>query len=166
MAGQKNLEQEQLRSIELFLFKESQLLDHRQFDDWLNLFKDNGWYWVPISPDQDNPTDTVSIIYDDRKLLETRVRRLNNVNIHAESPPSRTSRIIGNIVVESTDTPVGTINVSSRFQLIEFRSDRQRLFAGTAHHILIPNDISFLIQGKRVDLVNAEGMLEGITSLF
>ena len=41
-----------------------------------------------LTADQDNPFDTVSIIYDDRKLLETRVRRLNNVNIHAESPPT------------------------------------------------------------------------------
>lgn len=156
----------EIRDIERFLFDEADLLDHRKFDDWLNLFSDNGWYWVPIKGDQENPFDTVSIIYDDRKLLETRVRRLNNVNIHAESPPPRTSRLLGNIRVGARDPDTGAISVTSKFQLVEFRGDRQRVFAGSIQHILVPIKTGFVIEGKRVDLVNAEGMLEGITTLL
>jgi len=152
--------------IEEFLFKEARLLDERHFDDWLALFADTGWYWVPILPHQDNPFDTVSIIYDDRKLLETRIRRLNNYNIHAESPPSLTSRIIGNVVLDEFDIKSGFYEVSSRFQLVEYRGDRQRIFAGTILHILSSDNSGIRIQGKRVNLVNAESMLEGINILF
>ncbi len=154
------------RDIERFLYNEAELLDHRKFDDWLKLFTDNGWYWLPIKADQESPLDTVSIIYDDRKLLETRVRRLNNVNIHAESPPPRTSRILGNIRVEDRNPETGAISVMSRFQLVEFRGERQRIFAGSMQHSLVQVSTGFAIEGKRVDLVNAEGMLEGITTLL
>ena len=155
-----------IRLIERFLFDEAQMLDDRRFNEWLSLFSDNGWYWVPITADQDNPFDTVSIIYDDRKLLETRVRRLNNVNIHAESPPPRTSRIIGNVILENVDQAVENYDISSKFQLVEFRGDKQRLFAGSMRHVLRPEDVGFVIQGKRINLVNSDGMLEGITTLL
>src|SRR5215468_12294243 len=61
---------------EQFLLHEARLLDEAKFDDWLALFTADAWYWVPSEPEQDNPHDTVSLIYDDRRLLETRVRRL------------------------------------------------------------------------------------------
>ena len=54
---------------ERFLLHEARLLDEARFDDWLALFTPDAWYWVPSAPDQDNPHDTVSLIYDDRRLL-------------------------------------------------------------------------------------------------
>ena len=155
-----------LRQIEAFLFHEARLLDERRFDDWLDLFTDTAWYWVPIDPQQDSPHDTVSIIYDDRRLLETRVRRLGNLNIHAQSPPSRTSRIVGNVVVEQAGDADGNIVVGSRFQMVEFRRDRQRLFAGAARHGLRQQKNGYRISWKRVDLVNCDGMMDGITVPF
>jgi benzoate/toluate 1,2-dioxygenase beta subunit len=152
------------RRIEAFLFHEARLLDEGRFEDWLGLFTDTAWYWVPLSPDQDSPHDMVSIVYDDRRLLETRVRRLRNPNIHAQSPPSRTSRIVGNVVVEGEAD--GELNVASRFQMVEFRRDRQRLFAGAARHGLTREGDGFRIRWKRVDLVNCDGMLDGITVPF
>src|SRR4051812_13028370 len=59
----------------LFLEHEARLLDEAKFDDWLALFTADAWYWVPSEPGQSNPHDTVSLIYDDRRLLETRGRR-------------------------------------------------------------------------------------------
>ena len=53
----------------LFLEHEARLLDEAKFDDWLALFTADAWYWVPSEPDQNNPHDTVSLIYDDRRLL-------------------------------------------------------------------------------------------------
>ena len=159
-----------IRDFEAFLYHEARLLDEALYQDWLALFTDTAWYWVPIQPQQDNPFDTVSIIYDDRKLLETRVRRLCNENIHAQSPPSRTSRIIGNVVTESPDQTGGAyecdILISSRFQMVEFRRDDQRLFAGAQRHGLVRDDEGYKIGWKRVDLVNCDAMMEGITIPF
>ena len=111
-------------------------LDEGRFEDWLDLFTDDGWYWVPIAPDQDNPRDTVSLIYDDRRLLETRVRRLVHPGAHAQTPASRTSRIIANVTeddgpADGADKAGADFVVRSKFQMIEYRRDAQRLFAGT-----------------------------------
>jgi 3-phenylpropionate/cinnamic acid dioxygenase small subunit len=157
-----------MRDVEQFLYHEARLLDDSRFDDWLALFTDSAWYWVPTDPNQENPLETVSVIYDDRRLLETRVRRLSNPNIHAQSPPSRTSRIIGNVMMEPPDVGKdgADIRVSSRFQMTEFRRDMQRHFAGALTHGLVGNKDGFKIAWKRVDLVNCDGMMEGITVPF
>lgn len=155
-----------IRDIELFLFHEARLLDEGRYADWLALFTDDAWYWVPIEAGQESPHDTVSIIYDDRRLLETRVRRLSNPNAHAQTPPARTSRLVGNVVVETPDDGAGRLAVSSRLQMVEFRRDRQRLFAAAVHHLLVPGGGSFRIAGKRIDLVNCDGMHDGIVVPF
>jgi len=157
-------------TVEAFLFYEARLLDEGSYDDWLSLYTDTAWYWVPIQPQQDNPFDTVSIIYDDRKLLETRVRRLSNENIHAQSPPSRTSRLIGNVVEMPSDNFADTyecdIRVSSRFQMVEFRRGEQRIFAGEQLHGLVREGGDYKIAWKRINLVNCDAMMEGITIPF
>ena len=59
-----------------------------------------------------------------RRLLETRIRRLRNPRAHAQVPPSRTSRIVGNVAVE-TERPAGAdLLAVSNFQLVEYRRDR------------------------------------------
>src|SRR5438105_1364582 len=81
-----------LHRCEQFLVHEARLLDEGKFDDWLALFTADAWYWVPSEPDQLDPQQTVSLIYDDRRLLETRVRRLASPRMYSQEPRSRTSR--------------------------------------------------------------------------
>src|SRR5215471_13286840 len=88
---------------EQFLLHEARLLDEARFDDWLALFTSDAWYWVPSQPDQPDPHETVSLIYDDRRLLETRVRRLASPRMYSQEPRSRTSRIIANVSIEAAD---------------------------------------------------------------
>ena len=85
---------------EAFLVHEARLLDDGRFEEWLALFTTDAWYWVPAQPHQANPRDTVSLIYDDRRLLETRVRRLASPRIYSQEPRSRTTRIIANVTIE------------------------------------------------------------------
>ncbi len=157
---------ESQQAAETFLIHEARLLDERRFEDWLGLFTDDGWYWVPIVADQDNPHDMVSLIYDDRRLLETRIRRLAHPGAHAQTPPSRTSRIIANVTVEDQATDGADLVIRSKFQMIEYRRDKQRLFGGTCRHGLIVADGGFRIRWKRVDLVNCDAMHDGINVPF
>src|ERR1700742_5351802 len=68
----------------LFLEREARLLDEAKFDDWLALFTADAWYWVPSEPGQADPHHTVSLIYDDRRLLETRVRRVASPRLYSQ----------------------------------------------------------------------------------
>jgi len=151
-----------LARCERFLMHEARLLDDGRFDDWLANFTEDAWYWIPIEPEQKTPFDTVSLVYDDRRLLETRVRRLASPRIYSQEPRSRTSRIIGNVTLEETSPDGFACTVRSKFLVLENRRDSQRLFGGTALHRLVQLDGTLLIAWKRVDLLNCDAPLDGI----
>jgi benzoate/toluate 1,2-dioxygenase beta subunit len=153
-----------LRSCELFLLREARLLDDGKFDDWLSLFAPDAWYWVPSEPDQADRFETVSLINDDRRLLETRVRRLASPRMYSQEPRSRTSRIVTNVTIEEAATNACTVR--SKFLMIEYRREQQRLFGGTALHGLVRAGSGIMIAWKRVDLVNCDAPLDGITIPF
>lgn len=150
---------------EAFLLHEARLLDEARFEEWLALFTGEAWYWVPSQPGQKSPKDTVSLIYDDRRLLETRVRRLGNPHLHAQQPRSRTSRIVANLTLEPGDDP-SVQCVRSKLLLVEHRRDRQRTFAGTCWHGLVRDGQQIRIAWKRVDLINCDAELDGLVILF
>jgi benzoate/toluate 1,2-dioxygenase beta subunit len=85
---------------EAFLFAEARLLDERRFREWMALFTEDGTYWVPASVDQESPFDQVSLFYDDRDLMKTRIDRLEHPRIHVQTPPSRTAHLIGNVMID------------------------------------------------------------------
>jgi len=153
-----------LQHCEQFLLHEARLLDDGKFDVWLALFTAEAWYWVPSEPDQADPVETVSLIYDDRRLLETRVRRLASPRMYSQEPRSRTSRIIANVTIEGIDRKTATVR--SKFMMIEYRRERQRIFGGTTLHRLVRTGGRIMIAWKRVNLVNCDAPMDGITVPF
>ena len=148
--------------LEAFLFEEARLLDMRRFRDWMALFSDDGTYWVPATVDQKSPYDQVSLFFDDRDLMKTRIDRLEHPRIHIQTPPSRTAHLIGNVTVDETDDAKGHYVVSSTVIMVEYRDDQQRLFAGRQVHRLRRNGDGFLIAQKRVDLINCDSAFEAM----
>ena len=144
---------------EQFLYHEARLLDEQRFEEWLALFTDDATYWVPLEQGQQDPHETSSLIYDDRTLLEIRVKQLRHPRAHARAPLPRTVHQVGNIVVRD-------LLVTSTLNVVEFRNDKQRLWAGLVEHQLKRNGDSFRIARKRIDLVNSQGELEGLAILL
>src|SRR5678815_1776521 len=90
----------ELRSeVEQLLYHEAWLLDRGRLDEWLALFTDDATYWIPLQADQVDPLATSSIVYDDRRLLEVRVRRFQHPRAHARLPAPRTVHQVGNVQV-------------------------------------------------------------------
>jgi 3-phenylpropionate/cinnamic acid dioxygenase small subunit len=155
-----------LSECEQFLIHEARLLDEARFQEWLNLFTSDAWYWVPSQPQQESPRDTISLMYDDRRLLETRVRRLASPPVYSQEPRSRTSRMVANVTIEEATADATACTVRSKFQLLEYRRETQRLFGGTCLHRLVRTGDGIRIAWKRVDLVNCDGPNEGLVVPF
>ncbi len=147
-----------------FLVHEARLLDEARYDEWLALFTPEAHYWVPSEPNQQSALDTISLMYDDRRLLETRVRRLASPRIYSQEPRSRTSRIVTNVTIEDSNGP-GT-EVRSKFMIVEYRREEQRIFAGTYRHTLITTGGDTRITFKRIDLVNCDAPMDGLVVPF
>jgi 3-phenylpropionate/cinnamic acid dioxygenase small subunit len=146
---------------EQFLIHEATLLDERRFRDWMELFAEDGTYWVPAVPNQDSPFNQASLFYDDRDLMKTRVERLEHPRIHVQTPPSRTAHLIGNVVASPGDKTDEYL-VASTVIMVEYRDEHQRVFAGRQRHRLRREGASFRIVQKRVDLINCDSAFEAM----
>jgi 3-phenylpropionate/cinnamic acid dioxygenase small subunit len=155
----------ELRSeIEQFLYREAWLLDHGRLDEWLALFTDDATYWIPLQASQADPLTTSSIVYDDRRLLEVRVRQFQHPRAHARVPAPRTVHQIGNVqILELGDHDV---RAGSTLILVEYRRERQRVWGALVEHRLRRTADGLRIAAKRIDLVNSEAELDGIVCLF
>jgi len=150
--------------VERVLLREAALLDEGRLDEWLALYTDDATYWVPLERGQADPSSTVSLIHDDRALLEVRVRQFKHPRAHARTPMPRTVHQIGNVEVLEDDGR--HLRVASTLVMVEFRSERQRVWGARVEHRLRREGLGLRIAAKRVDLVNSESELEGIVALF
>ena len=148
--------------LEELLIHEARLLDQRRFREWMELFAEDGTYWVPAVPNQESPLDQASLFYDDRELMKTRIDRLEHPRIHVQTPPSRTAHLIGSILVEQADEDKGEYTVGSTVIMVEYRDEAQRVFAGRQRHRLRREGGSFRIVQKRVDLINCDAAFEAM----
>ena len=145
-----------IRAVEEFLFFEARLLDGREFQAWAELFADDGIYWVPMREGQEDPLTEHSIFYDDKDLLDVRVRRLLHPDTLAQIPASRTRHVVGNVVLDETDGD--EIHARSNLVMFEYRRDEQRVFGAEVQHRLRRVEDGFGIVLKRVDLVNCDAV--------
>ena len=154
-----------MREVEAFLFREVRLLDERRFEEWRDLFADDGIYWAPSRPEQTDREHEVSLFNDDVPMIEARIRRLRHPRIHAEMPHTRTVHALSNI--EHLAPRDGRVRAAAVFSMTEFRDGRQTLYAGRCRWELAPQaDGGFRIKLKRVNLLNADGMHQLMTIPF
>ena len=152
-----------MTDIAQFLSAEAELLDAGAYDEWLDLFTEDGCYWVPAYPAQTDPLSEVSLYFENLALMQARIGRLRHPR--AMGLPVRTSHLIGNVMALGHGED-GALIVRSRFQMIEFINDSQRLYGGRATHHLVADGASWKIRLKRVDLVNAEGIFDLLQGFF
>ena len=95
--------------ISMLLFQEANLLDHRQYREWLNLLTDDIKYKMPIRITMDNNEQSnglvsnMSYIEENKEGLTLRVERLYTKSAWVENPAPRQRHNISNIVI--TDRP-------------------------------------------------------------
>lgn len=92
-----------------FLAREAKLLDERRFWDWFALLDDALVYHVPLRQarlefDKEVPPGAFRI-HDSKAHIETRLKRMDSGAAWAETPPSRTLRVVGSLIVETTGQP-------------------------------------------------------------
>ena len=86
------------------IINEAAALDHRQWDEWINLYTEDATYWMPAWVDEHNltsdPAREISLIYySERSGLEDRVFRIRTELSFATTPLPRTCHINTNYIV-------------------------------------------------------------------
>ena len=94
-----------MREVEEFFHAEADLLDEREYDEWLDLLTDDIVYWMPMrknvsyrNRDRDTTAeDDIAWIHDDKETLIKRVKQIQTGVHWADEPISRISHLITNI---------------------------------------------------------------------
>jgi len=149
-----------------FVHAEARMLDEQRFSDWLNLFTEDGRYWMPLTHGQTDPLLEGSLMYEDKLLLQVRIERLSGQRTYSQQPKSRCHHLMGRVEIETGHAwhkpQDGQFVVRTPFHYVEARLDQQILYAGWATHELLALDGSLRIRRKRVDLLNCESALRSI----
>ena len=161
----------ELRSrIEQFLFREARLLDELHYEEWEALWDDDAIYWIPANADHSDPTRTMSIVFDNRSRIRTRVRQLLTGKRHAQAPPSRLRRLVANIELldrgDFGDAPDDVIGVGANVLVVESRSSGTRLWAGRSTYQLRDHGARFALVRKDVRLVDNDRAIPTLAFLL
>jgi benzoate/toluate 1,2-dioxygenase beta subunit len=143
------------------LYKEADFLDSSNLDEWIELYADDGTYWMPVTPEQEDPLNHISLFYDDRAIMEIRRRNLRHPRAASKDLPIRSSHIIGNIRIDGSQGE-DKLTVRSNFHCVVYSNNKQVLYAGAYQHNLIRVDNEWRIHHKRVDLINCDANLGAI----
>ena len=128
------------REVENFLYFQAEVLDERRWEAWLNLFTEDGIYWMPASREQKIGEGQPNIFYEDYHLMNMRIRRVEHPYAHSQAAGHRTSHVVSNVIIQKEEKAKGELLVSSRFHMVEYRLDDQRYFGGKYTHTLKKNE--------------------------
>ena len=145
-----------------FVVRESRLLDQQRLEDWLDLFTEDGHYWMPVEWGQTDPRLTTSLMYEDKLLLKIRVERLKSDRTYSQKPRSRCHHVLQVPRIERRDEAGNLYVTWTPLHYVETRGDEQMLLAAWATHHLAVVDGTLKIRLKRVDLVNCDAAFGSI----
>ena len=145
-----------------FVRLEARLIDEKRFDEWYELFADDGYYWVPAVHGQKSPLTENSLAYEDKLLLQLRVERLKSPLAYSQKPASRSLHVLQEPEVEKRDDAKGEFLTRTPFMYTETKVDDSQRYAATAWHTLLWSDGRLRIRLKRVDILNCDAALPSI----
>jgi 3-phenylpropionate/cinnamic acid dioxygenase small subunit len=145
-----------------FVVREARLIDQQRFDEWLDMYADDAFYWMPLEWNQTDPRLTCSLMYEDKLLLSIRVERLKGARTFSQKPKSRCHHVLQTPQVDSRDAAANCYVTWTAMHYVETRLEEQTLYAAWATHHLSVEDGKLRIKLKRVDLINCDAAFGNI----
>jgi 3-phenylpropionate/cinnamic acid dioxygenase small subunit len=145
-----------------FVVHEARLLDEKRYAEWNALFTDDGYYWVPLVPGQEDGLNHTSHLYEDKLLRELRIERLKSPRAFSQQPPTRSHHLLQTPTVERADPAAHAWVVRSQFHYTESQGDELNFFVGTClHHLTLEAGV-LRLRLKRVELINCDAALPAV----
>jgi 3-phenylpropionate/cinnamic acid dioxygenase small subunit len=155
-----------LKEVEQFIYREARLQDELSYDAWEALWTDDAIYWVPVNADDSDPEREMSIIYDNRARIATRIKQLHTGKRHSQTPPSSLRRLVSNVELLERDADGDEVNAGANFLVYESRERGITLWAGRSVYKLRRTDDGLRMAAKTVYLVNNDRPLNTLAFLI
>jgi len=99
------------------IWREAELLDRKDYKAWLNLWRDEGYYVIPIDPTATDFAASLNYVYDDKAMRVMRVERMSGGFSASASDAARTVRNVSRFVV-------GEMRSETLGDIVELRSSQ------------------------------------------
>lgn len=167
------------REIEATLYRESELLDERRFEEWLDLLTEDMRYRMPLMRnvrfgqwDREQTRDAPDTAWfdEDKATLHKRVRQLMTGLHWAEEPVSRVSHLVTNVQIVSAMPSIRLaqeVSIKSRFLVCRNRMETETdLFVGKREDTLRKVDGAWKIASRRIILDQTVLLAKNLTVFF
>ena len=153
------------REVESLLYRQSEYLDSKAWDQYIDLFAGDGLYWMPPEPSYTTWDGTPAIFAEDKNLMRVRMGRVLHPDAWSQRPLWGTNHVVSNVILEK-QSPNGDVIVRSRFHMMELRRDDVRHFAGSYMHQLKKTAEGYCIKLQRVDMTNAQAAYDYVLQVW
>lgn len=143
--------------VEQFLYREARHADESDYDAWEALWTDDALYWVPANGSETDPTREMSVIYDNRNRIATRLKQARTGKRYAAAPVSNLRRLLSNVELLGgrTNSHGGTdLEVGANFLLLESKARGTHLWGGRTTYRLRRGEAGLQLAYKKVVLVD------------
>ncbi|MBA4501570.1 aromatic-ring-hydroxylating dioxygenase subunit beta [Marinobacterium marinum] len=154
-----------LNDVTAFIWHESDLLDHKGYQDWLQLWNEDGLYIVPAEFNADgNYEDTLNLALDDADMRSMRVARLENGESVSANSTGNTIRMVSRVrVLEAGDD---LVIARCAMTLNEMRHGKLVTYPADVEYRLQPTGDGYRLAGKVVRLMHADSFLRTVSFIF
>jgi len=167
------------QEIEEFLYYEADLLDERQYEDWLALVADDVRYWMPMRRnvkvddiEREFTREGLDISWFDegKETLTRRVRQIQTGVHWAEEPVSRISHMVSNVrLLEASPSWADPVEVTVRCRFLIYRNRVETetdILVGKREDLLRRVDGQWQIARRKIVLDQSVLLTKNLTFFF
>jgi 3-phenylpropionate/cinnamic acid dioxygenase small subunit len=167
------------QDVENFLYHEANVLDERQYDDWLEMLTADVRYWVPmrrnvkfgeLEREFTREGQDINWFDEGKETLTQRVRQIQTGVHWAEEPLSRLAHLVTNVeIFDARPDPSAAQEVSSRCRFIIYRNRVETetdILVGRREDTLRREDGQWKIARRRVLLDQSVLLAKNLTFFF
>jgi 3-phenylpropionate/cinnamic acid dioxygenase small subunit len=158
------LDTQLLADVTAFLNTEADMLDHKEYKQWLDLWLETGLYIVPVDHGATDYANTLNVAYDDEHMRLLRVERLTSGDAVSTQLAEKTVRTMSRFrVLDDID---GVVRVRCAYCLYEDNKNGIRTYPANVQFKLVRDGGSFKIAEKIVKVMKSSQHLTTISYLF
>jgi len=150
--------------VSAFISMEADMLDHKEYQQWLDLWTESGLYIIPVNAHDEDYKNSLNIAYDDSKMRKMRVERLLSGYAVSTKEAKMTVRTLSRIrIMQESEQE---ILVRCVYCLFENKKNDLRSFPAEVEYKLRRDNSGFKIEQKVVKILKADEYLTTIAYLF
>jgi len=158
------LDTQLLANVTAFLNIEADMLDNKEYHQWLDLWLESGLYIVPVDHNATDYANALNVAYDDHQMRLLRIERLTSGNAISTQLSEKTVRTMSRFrILDDVD---GLVRVRCAYCLYENNKNGIRSYPANLQFKLARDGSSFKIAEKVVKIMKSSQYLTTISYLF